>query len=189
MHPQTFCLTQQATRCSSLPLSLPHYGLSRSRTLTLSLSPSLCLCLTLSYARSLSLSLSLSLFLLVGAAISGLNFKRSSNFHTIFRLRSFALSTGAARSRPSQPESTPTTAHPLPPVAPFSRGPTTDSRFLVGTCSVTHSSYDFGCAFHFCAHIFSDSPPTRLRPAPAHAGSCHLCHKNISNTCQATVMG
>lgn len=102
-------------------------------------------------------------------AISGLNFKRSSNFHTIFRLRSFALSTATLALGLVCTSQQPIPA-PVPAPVPQPCSALADSPLLVGTCSVTHSSSsDSSCAFHIFA-----------------CASCHLCHRNISNTCHST---
>lgn len=165
MHPQTFCLTQQPTSLTSLvppstssaSLSLSRVSLPRSIALALTNLCWLCVCVCVCGGEGEL------------CAISGLNFKRSSNFHTIFRLRSFALSTATLALGLVCTSQQPIPA-PVPAPVPLPCSALADSPLLVGTCSVTHSSSsDSSCAFHIFA-----------------CASCHLCHRNISNTCHST---
>lgn len=96
-------------------------------------------------------------------------FQKKLKFPHNFPASLFCTLDSDARSRPRLHESTAHSSSSARPV-PQPCSALADSPLLVGTCSVTHSSSsDSSCAFHIFA-----------------CASCHLCHRNISNTCHST---
>lgn len=165
MHPQTFCLTQQPTSLTSLlppvdelgkSLSLSRFSLPRSIALALTNLCWLCACVCVWGRRRV-------------VCHFRPQFQKKLKFPHNFPASLFCTLDSDARSRPRLHEST---AHSSSSACPcHSALPALpDSPLLVGTCSVTHSSSsDSSCAFHIFA-----------------CASCHLCHRNISNTCHST---
>jgi len=136
--------------------------------------------------------------------ISGLNFKRSSNFHTIFRLRSLALwlvsfrcvsfrFVSYALGMVFYPTKLGWFFHlqrsgTTPQCFPFLLR-LTDSRFLAATCSVSHSArIQLGSSNPTRATVLFLPPLVVLFTLATSCccPSCHLCHKNISSTCHRT---